>query len=153
MIGEERSDVRCHWPIIALVISKLWEKDSKDSQLTDVRVVVSGPEPPGWPVTGGQHQDREQRRRDSLEPRYGQQHPPVEFLHQRRIKRIGAFLSLSIYLYLPRVARVRATTISRDASARGIIGSLLSLSRFTDTRLVLVSSAAIVRLASYLRSA
>lgn len=67
----------------AEVIPKSSGKDSSgDSQLTDVRV-VSGPEgPPGWPVSGSQHQDREQRRCDGLEPGSGQQHPPVESLHR-----------------------------------------------------------------------
>lgn len=88
-------------------------KRSKDFQLTDVGdVVISGPEPPGWPVTGGQHQDREQCRRDGLEPRSGQQHPPVESLHRGRIKKIEASLSS-----LPKNVRVRATTISRSANA------------------------------------
>lgn len=55
--------------------------------LTGVRVVVPGPEPPRRSVAGSQHQDREQRCCDSLEPRSGQQHPPVESLRRGGLKR------------------------------------------------------------------
>lgn len=63
-------------------------RKSSEIQLTGIRVVVSGPEgPPGRSAAstvGNEHQDREQC--DNLEPRSGQQHPPVESLHHENLE-------------------------------------------------------------------
>lgn len=129
-------------------------KRSEDSQLTDVRVVVSGPEPPGWPVTGGQYQDREQRSRDSLEPRSGQQHPPVESLHRKRIKRIGAFLSFSLSLSPESRPRSRDNNLARRERAEyNRFPVIVITPRGYEARSRLHRREIVLRLAPYLRSA
>lgn len=94
-----------------------------DRALTGVRVVVPGPEPPGRSIAGSQHQDREQRRCDGLEPRSGQQHPPVECLPRRIKDRRILFLDDAIAMESIRLwSRESGNGAKRLSLLRGHIG-------------------------------